>query len=241
VRIVRLLVLSVNLSNNKLSLSKVSDFTFGGPGPGDNPSDVISYEGPALEVNNNGDVVIAYVRRGINMVVKPFYNEAGYSVYYHNGTLSPPALLKKGEGAISTPPYTNEPFAVQSLDPTDGITVWVDQAYARANGSYAMAWGAVKPPQQPQQGGGVPKPPDCEPYKLALDGAAMQLQYWRYWPYPPSQNPNLQPNPQQQQQKADQIVRSEQAVAVAEKAWEKCLQGHPPRIGPGYPGPGPLR
>ena len=55
------------------------------------------------------------------------------------------AILKKGEGTASeSPGKAHLDLASQSLDP-DGSTVWVTHAYARADGRYGQAWGAVKP------------------------------------------------------------------------------------------------
>jgi hypothetical protein len=144
---VRLLAIKLNWANNKLSLSKALDYSFGHNGPGDDPSDLVSYEIPSLEVTKNGDVVVAYVRRGVK-TVKTLYNEARYSVFYHNeSSTRPSAVLKKGEGVATVLPTTfgKLDLAGQSLDP-DGLTVWISQAYAKATGGYyGMAWGAVKP------------------------------------------------------------------------------------------------
>jgi hypothetical protein len=66
-------------------------------------------------------------------------------VLYHNETSPRPSVLfKTGEGVATALPGRLD-LAVQSLDP-DGLTVWITQAYAKADGGhYGMAWGAVKP------------------------------------------------------------------------------------------------
>jgi hypothetical protein len=144
---VRLLGIQPNWSNNQLSLTKVVDYSFGHNGPGDDPSDLVSYEMPSLEVNKNGDVVIAYIRRAVK-TVKPLFNEARYSVFYHTDNKThPSALLRAGQGAASQTPYGKSglDLAVQSLDPSDPATVWVTHAYAKSSGNYGMAWGSIKP------------------------------------------------------------------------------------------------
>jgi hypothetical protein len=75
---------------------------------------------------------------------------------------------------------------------------------------------------------GLP-PLDCSQYKIALDGANMRLQDAQNMPAS---------NPAQAQQRQDAIYAAQQEVNVAQHAWEECLQGHPPKPGPGYPGPG---
>jgi hypothetical protein len=142
---VRVVAVNVSWSNAKFMLSKTLDIPFGHNGPGDAPSDLVSYEMPSLEVTKNGDVVIAYLRRPVTTAA-PLFNEARYSVLYHaESTTRPSAILKKGEGSASeSPGKAHLDLAGQSLDP-DGSTVWVTHAYARADGRYGQAWGAVKP------------------------------------------------------------------------------------------------
>jgi hypothetical protein len=143
---VRLVAIALNWSNNQMALSKVLDYSFGHNGPGDDSSDLVSYEFPSLEITQNGDVVIAYTRRPIK-TVKTLYNEARYSVFYHNeSSTRPSAVLKLGEGVATKTAYeANIDLTVQALDPSDGLTVWVTHTYARANGGYGMAVGVVKP------------------------------------------------------------------------------------------------
>jgi hypothetical protein len=75
----RLIGIDVKLTGNKLTLTKALDFSFGHNGPGDDPSDLVSYEMPSLEVTKNGDVVIAYIRRPVK-TLKTLFNEVRYSV-----------------------------------------------------------------------------------------------------------------------------------------------------------------
>ena len=149
---VRLLAVNVKLANNTLTLSKAKlpngndfDYLFGTNGPGDSPGDVVSYEIPELEVTKNGDIVIVYVRRAIK-TANTLFNEARYSLFYHDqSSTSPSAILKKGEGNATKNPYDAIiDLTVQSLDP-DGLTVWVTHAYAKSDGNCHMAVGAVKP------------------------------------------------------------------------------------------------
>ena len=140
---IRLVAIKVEWSNNKLRLAKALDEYIDAADPEEGPSDLVSSEIPSLEVTRNGDVVVAYMRRGIR-TAKTLYNEARYSVLYHDQpSARPSVLLRKGEGVAATPPVRLD-LAVQSLDP-DGLTVWLAQGYARSDGSYGMAWGAVKP------------------------------------------------------------------------------------------------
>jgi len=141
---IRLVAIRLNWSNNTLTLSKALDSYLDDNAQDKEPSDLVSDEMPSLEVTRNGDVVIAYVRRAVR-TAKPLYNEARYSLLYHNeASARPSVLFKKGEGVATAIPGRLD-LAVQSLDP-DGLTVWITQAYAKAEGGYyGMSWGAVKP------------------------------------------------------------------------------------------------
>ena len=124
------------------------DYNFGHQGPGDDPSDIVSYELPSLEVNKNGDIIIDYLRKGIT-TKNTLYNEARYSALYHNEpTTRPSAVLHKGEAPIDDPAGEDRQgldMAGIAVDPGDDETIWMTHAYAHQGSSYRMVVGAVRP------------------------------------------------------------------------------------------------
>jgi hypothetical protein len=132
----------------QLTASADLDHPFGLRGPGDSPSDLISYDLPSLEVNTQGDMVIAYVRVPVK-TEKLLYNETRYSIMYHNESKPENSVLvRKGDGKASWDPYAAHhslDLAVQSLDPSDGLTVWFTHVYAMSSGAYGMVVSRVKP------------------------------------------------------------------------------------------------
>jgi hypothetical protein len=108
--------------------------------------DHMFYGWPALEVNDNGDMVIVYARSG-----KTIYPEVRFSTYYDNEPdIRPSRLLHSGEGVYhySNPDkcgYRWGDLAGAALDPADEASVWIVQQYATQNGGYSIWFGKVTP------------------------------------------------------------------------------------------------
>lgn len=142
---VRVIKIALKWLGFTLVATKDFDYCFGHQGPGDDPSDFVSYELPSLEVNKKGNVVIAYIRRPVK-TKNPLFNEVRYSVLRHNeSSTRPSVVLKKGEGQATKKPLdAGIDLAVLALDPSDRLTIWITHAYALDSGSYGMIVGTVK-------------------------------------------------------------------------------------------------
>jgi hypothetical protein len=163
----RVLKLALASDASGTVLTKVFDQSFGNQGSGDNPDDVVNYELPSLEVNKRGDAVIAYLRAPTTGNQALRFDEARYSILYHNDFLPKPSiLLRKGDGVVkdkkgvAEAPYGSGviDLAVQSLDPSDGESIWVTHCYGQDSDYFGIIVTRVKPlaenPDDP-----LPSPP----------------------------------------------------------------------------------
>jgi hypothetical protein len=91
----------------------------------DDPSSELAYYGlPVVDVNRNGDMVLAYQRSSPDL-----YPEVRYSVHYANDPdLLPSRLLKAGEGPVAKGNQTD--LGGIAVDPFDDTAVWMTHAYA---------------------------------------------------------------------------------------------------------------
>jgi hypothetical protein len=126
----------------------VRDRVFGLNAPQDTPGDRVSYENPALTVNEDGDILIAYVRFGAK-TKKPLKPEARYTLWYHDEDKPRRSrVLKLGEG-VCCASADNRRIDLMSavVDPTNDATVWMTDAYAKgsSNPSLSVVVGRVKP------------------------------------------------------------------------------------------------
>ncbi len=124
------------------------DYSFGRNGPGDAPTDLVSYEKPALAVNKDGDCAIVYGRIGAQ-TAQPLYPEVRYSVLYHNDPYPRPStLVHKGEFLPATNPAPKDALDLANavVDPVDDKTLWLCHAYAnQAEGRYWIVIARAKP------------------------------------------------------------------------------------------------
>jgi hypothetical protein len=133
------------------NLKATIDRTFGLRNAFDDwPSDFVYYGVPAVEVNVDGDMVVAYQRSG-----EQVYPEARYSVYRSGGPdILPSRALQKGDfpfGANAKPgeqkAVGNLDVAGVSVDPFDDAGVWMAHGYGTQdtpwNGTYGLAIGKV--------------------------------------------------------------------------------------------------
>ncbi len=149
--LVRVLRVPLARSGNKLTVSKDTalgylDISFGNRGPGDDPSDRVSYSVPALEVTKTGEMVLAYTRVG-QMTAKPLFPEARYSVFLHDKpTPHRSALIRAGNSLVSTVITGGGVIDLTgaAIDPVDDTTVWAIVPYA-FNGGYRFTIAQLKP------------------------------------------------------------------------------------------------
>jgi len=124
------------------------DYTFGQNGPGDEPTDLVSYEMPALAVNKDGDCAIVYGRIGVK-TAQPLYPEVRYSMLYHNESYTRPSrLVRKGEFFPTPKTAPSEVLDVTNavVDPVDDKTLWLCHAYAnKTQNRYWIVIARVKP------------------------------------------------------------------------------------------------
>jgi hypothetical protein len=121
------------------------DYSFGRNGPGDAPTDLVSYERPALTVNKNGVCAIVYGRIGVK-TAQPLYPEVRYSLLYHLDAFPrPSALVHKGEFSTEGPIAALD-LANAVVDPVDDLTLWVCHGYAdKSLGRYRIVVARVTP------------------------------------------------------------------------------------------------
>ena len=122
------------------------DHYFGLNGPGDAPTDQVSYMRPALAVNKNGDCAIVYGRVGVK-TSKPPYPEARYSLLYHNqSSQNPSTLLHAGDFNPGTGMEKRLDLVNAAVDPVDDTTLWIVHAFAdHTINDYRMVIAHVKP------------------------------------------------------------------------------------------------
>ena len=169
VRVVRIPVRPSNSATGAIVASTnppdYLDTFFGRNGPGDAPTDLVSYLAPSLAVNKQGNCVIAYGRVGVT-TSKPLFPEARYSLLYLGQPVPKPSkLIHKGNfmpdnAASLTAPRPVPPllptaftdrldFVSSCVDPADDETMWVCHAFADqtigAHGDYRMVVAHVKP------------------------------------------------------------------------------------------------
>ena len=144
---IRYLRISVAGVGPKLQATNDFDYHFGHQGPGDDPSDMVSYERPSLEVNNAGDVIFTYMRESYSTKV-PLKPEARLSILYHGESANRPSMvLKVGESVPGSHPTGNGviDLAIQSVDPSDDLTIWVTHGYANKIARYSSVIASIKP------------------------------------------------------------------------------------------------
>jgi hypothetical protein len=124
--------------------------TVGGREPDDGPDDVLDYEKPVLDVNQRGDVVIGYARKGYQTraEVPP---EVRYSILYAGESKARPGVLVQrgtfpGLPDVDDNVHAGIDLAGAQVDPVDGTVVWFSHAVSDKNLRwYRQVTAAVKP------------------------------------------------------------------------------------------------
>jgi hypothetical protein len=116
------------------------DLYFGRNGPGDAPTDLVSYHVPSLEVTSQGAMVLAYTRVGVQ-TAKPLYPEVRYSVVTANGQIERSRLVKAAASDVE-PDSIDGGGSVDltgaAIDPVDDRTVWSINPYGDNNGYHFL-------------------------------------------------------------------------------------------------------
>jgi hypothetical protein len=116
------------------------DLFFGRNGPGDAPTDLVSYHVPSMEVTSNGDMVIAYTRVGVQ-TAKPLYPEVRYSVVRAKGQIERSRLVKAATSDVQPDKIDdggNVDLTAAAIDPVDDRTVWSINPYGDNNGFHFL-------------------------------------------------------------------------------------------------------
>jgi hypothetical protein len=99
------------------------------------------YGWPAIEVNQNGDMIIVYARTGTTI-----YPQARFSAYYNTESdIRPSRLLHAGDGPYNGVRWGD--LAGASVDPEDDTSIWIVHQYAtKLSGNNWGLWvGKVTP------------------------------------------------------------------------------------------------
>ncbi len=119
------------------------DRVFGLSAPQDAVGDRVSYEDPALTVNKNGDILIAYARFGAK-TKDPLKPEARYTLWYHDESKPRRSrVLKLGESVCC--PHARVDLMSAVVDPDDDTSVWLTDMYANGGSAMSTVIGRVKP------------------------------------------------------------------------------------------------
>jgi len=125
------------------------DRTFGKRNPADPAGAINAYSWPAVDVNDDGDMVLNYARTGSGI-----FPEARFSVYHGDGTdIRPSYLLHAGiytlgkEMQPGDKPAGRLDLTGSAVDPFDPAAVWIAQPYsdlaAAGEGQYRLVIGKV--------------------------------------------------------------------------------------------------
>ena len=119
------------------------DRIFGLSAPQDAPGDRVSYEDPALTVNKNGDIVVAYARFGAK-TKDPLNPQARYTIWYHDESKPRRSrVLKLGETDCC--PHARVDLMSAVVDPDNDSSVWMTDMYANNSSGMSTVIGRVKP------------------------------------------------------------------------------------------------
>jgi hypothetical protein len=137
-----------NGSNPRTAASGYIERTFGKRNKSESANLVFGYGMPAVEVDRNGNAIIAYVRSGTSI-----FQEARFTVHYDGESDIRPSLqLRAGEGTLAgaAGEAVGQLDCVgASLDP-DGTSIWVAVPYAfkssgsSTEGKYRIAVGRIR-------------------------------------------------------------------------------------------------
>jgi len=164
VRVLRIPVEKVSQAAINVPSNKLSDICFGRSAVDDAPTDLISYELPAIAVTKAGDMIIVYGRIGIE-TVQTLYPQVRYSAWYHGeakrrwsrvmqlGNWALPATKHTYGGqteTIATATHYYDKgrldFAAATVDPVDDATIWMIHAFgSQSYGGLKAVIAKVKP------------------------------------------------------------------------------------------------
>ena len=117
----------------QMFVDKKVDRTFTGPAASDPPGALAWYGFPGVDVNKNGDAVVAYERSGTFV-----YPESRYSAYFLNESdVRPSRLLMAGDSSFGGD-AGNHHYMGMSVDPWDKTGIWIINGFASGGG-----WGYV--------------------------------------------------------------------------------------------------
>jgi hypothetical protein len=122
------------------------DLIFGKNAVSDASGDLVSYMYPALDVTKHGDIVVAYMRKGVK-TMKPLYAEVRYSIFYRDAkAIRRSRLLAAGDYDAGNPQDAGIDHGGAYLDPANEEIVWMSNARAdKTINGWRQEVGAVKP------------------------------------------------------------------------------------------------
>lgn len=152
IRLVRVSAVNFPASVPRTPASGFIDRTFGKNNQfDDDPNDIVYYGWPAVDVNDDGHMVLNYSRTG-----ETVFPEARFSVYFENAPdIHPSYLLRAGnyslggEATENTLPAGRLDLTGSSVDPFDDNGIWIVHPYAQRagpdveSGFYRVAVGKV--------------------------------------------------------------------------------------------------
>jgi hypothetical protein len=110
---------------------------------------------PAMAVDSTGSVVLSY---GYSSASE--YPGVAISTISSSGQVGPETVLKTGQATFASTRYGD--YNSAALDPTDNLTIWQEQEYAKASDTWGTWISAI-------QIGGIPVPPSLSVTPTSLD------------------------------------------------------------------------
>lgn len=140
---IHLLVLGLDSGAPLVSPSVSADQLFGLNEPSDPEGSVVYYGLPAVEVNKANNAVVVYERTGSNVFLQAAYS----ALFSGQADVSAGAVLKKGGFPLgsnaATSPVAQVDTSGISVDPKDGLGIWMIHAFATSKGVLRYAIGKV--------------------------------------------------------------------------------------------------
>ncbi len=127
---------------------------FGKRSVDDDPADLVSYEEPAMAVNNKGDFLIGYGRTGYE-TKNTLFPEVRYTIFYNNESEHRrsnllrkgeflPMSIHKNETVSTTHTHSDElHYSSAAADPMDD-SFWIIHVFAAKSGGYKTVVGNIK-------------------------------------------------------------------------------------------------
>jgi hypothetical protein len=147
---VRIVRIPIKVASKSITLTTSGggylDHFFGKNGPGDAPTDLVTYVKPAVAINKHDNCAIVYGRVGVT-TKKPLYPEARFSLLYAKDTAPRPSvLIHEGDFNPGVGMYDRLDLVNATIDPKDDTTLWLCHAHAdKSVNGYTMVVTSVKP------------------------------------------------------------------------------------------------